>query len=100
MLAVDVLFVQLISYLGISAATSVSNLRQVVSLHRTPQSLFYFIPRVSERETWKFTRFLSSLIRRVRPLSLFSRPLLPVAYSCVHFREKPSQHRFLRACCV
>lgn len=55
-----VLFMQLVLFMGISAGTSASNLKQGESLHRTQHSLFHFICTVSEREALKFT-FLSSL---------------------------------------
>lgn len=91
MRAEAVLFMQLISYVRISAATSVSNLKQGESLHRTSHPLFYFISRLSEREARKFAHFLSLLIRRVGPLSFFSRHLSCV-FMCARHSADPCKH--------
>lgn len=77
-----VLFMQLVSYTGICAATSVSNLKQGESLHHTPHSLFYYC---QSQRAWstEIHMFLSPLVRRVGPLSFLSRLLLLAAYSRV-----------------
>lgn len=86
MRAEAVLSMRLISNMGRSGATSASNLKPGESQHHTPHPLFDLIPRASEREARKFTRFLSPLVRRVGPLSLFFSPASPAG--CIFMRAR------------